>query len=100
MQPLRLAKLAGCELRHAPDRWDATVPLGATPLALPIPTRHRLILALPAVDGWLDSNSYRKIAQRLSGIPRIPTEAGKHTTRAADHSPDQDGVASLAGRPP
>ncbi|WP_246667815.1 DUF2285 domain-containing protein [Bradyrhizobium macuxiense] len=52
-------------------------PLGAPPLALSALTRHRLILGLRAVDGWLEGNSYRKIAQGLFGKPRIPDRGWK-----------------------
>ncbi|WP_194473382.1 DUF2285 domain-containing protein [Bradyrhizobium sp. CCBAU 51753] len=120
-----MAKLAGGELRHAPDGWHAIVPLGGAkhrlwlgepppsgsmvavvlpfdgnfdmrlraahrfwraleqrplrppPLALPMATRHRLIVALRAVDGWLAGNSYRDIAQGLFGSLRIPDRGCK-----------------------
>ncbi|WP_333927146.1 DUF2285 domain-containing protein [Bradyrhizobium sp. CCBAU 11361] len=122
---LDFSKLAGSELRHAPDGWHAIValggakhrlwlpalppsgssvavdlpldrnfearlraahrfwlalerrPLGPPPLALPILTRRRLILALRAVDGSLEGNSYREIAQGLFGKHRIPDRGWK-----------------------
>ncbi|WP_229184889.1 DUF2285 domain-containing protein [Bradyrhizobium oropedii] len=52
-------------------------PLGPSPHALPIQTSHRLILALRAADGWLEGNSYRKIAQGLFGAHRIPDRGWK-----------------------
>nr|WP_249799093.1 MULTISPECIES: DUF2285 domain-containing protein [unclassified Bradyrhizobium] len=52
-------------------------PIGPPPLTLPILTRHRLILALRAVDGSLEGNSYREIAQGLFGDHRIPDRGWK-----------------------
>ncbi|MDH2357194.1 DUF2285 domain-containing protein [Bradyrhizobium sp. SSUT112] len=122
---LDFSKLAGSELRCAPDGWHAIValggakhrlwlselpsgassvavdlpldrnfevrlraahrlslalerrPLGPRPLALPILTRHRLILASRAVDGSLEGNNYREIAQGLFGKHRIPDRGWK-----------------------
>lgn len=122
---LDFRKLAGSELRCAPDGWHAVValggakhrlwlaelppvgssvavdlpldrnfevrvraahrlwlalerrPIGPPPLTLPILTRHRLILALRAVDGSLEGNSYREIAQGLFGKHRIPDRGWK-----------------------
>ncbi|WP_353703466.1 DUF2285 domain-containing protein [Bradyrhizobium sp. INPA03-11B] len=122
---LEFSKLAGSELRHAPDGWHAIVllggakhrlwlrelppncslvavdlpldgdfdirlqvahrfwcaleqrPLGRLPLDPSIQARRRLILALRAVDGWLEGNSYRKIAEGLFGKSRIPDRGWK-----------------------
>ncbi|MGX1350639.1 hypothetical protein AB7M49_004215 [Bradyrhizobium elkanii] len=52
-------------------------PLGRPPLALPILTRRRLILAMRAADGWLEGNSYRQIAQGLFGAHRVPDRGWK-----------------------
>lgn len=52
-------------------------PLGAPPLALPAATRQRFVLALRAVDGWLEGNSYHKIAQGLFGMHRVPDRGWK-----------------------
>lgn len=52
-------------------------PIGPSPLTLPFLTRHRLILALRAVDGSLEGNSYREIAQGLFGRHRIPDRGWK-----------------------
>ncbi|NYG45454.1 hypothetical protein GGD67_002912 [Bradyrhizobium sp. IAR9] len=52
-------------------------PVRPPPLAQSIGGRHRHILALRAVDGWLEGNSYRKIAQRLFGKSRIPDRGWK-----------------------
>nr|WP_165446022.1 DUF2285 domain-containing protein [Bradyrhizobium uaiense] len=46
-------------------------PLGRLPLAFPALKRRRLILALRALDGWQEGNSYREIAQGLFGSHRI-----------------------------
>jgi len=46
-------------------------PLGTPPLALPALKRRRLILALRALDGWQEGNSYRQIAHGLFGSHRI-----------------------------
>ncbi|MDI3566641.1 DUF2285 domain-containing protein [Bradyrhizobium sp. Arg816] len=51
--------------------------LGEPPLALPALKRRRLILALRAVDGWQEGNSYRQIAQGLFGSHRIAERAWK-----------------------
>jgi len=51
--------------------------LGEPPLALPALKRRRLILALRAMDGWQEGNSYRQIAQGLFGRHRIVERAWK-----------------------
>ncbi|WP_430641891.1 DUF2285 domain-containing protein [Bradyrhizobium nanningense] len=51
--------------------------LGMPPLALPALKQRRLILALRAVDGWQEGNSYRQIAQGLFGSHRIAERAWK-----------------------
>jgi hypothetical protein len=47
-------------------------PLGSPPLPLPLQRRQRLILAVRALDGWLEGNSYREIAAGLFGRRRVP----------------------------
>ncbi|WP_245473615.1 DUF2285 domain-containing protein [Bradyrhizobium zhanjiangense] len=47
-------------------------PLGSPPLALSLRARVRLVLALRALDGWLEGNSYRKIAEGLFSKARVP----------------------------
>ncbi|MCC8972642.1 DUF2285 domain-containing protein [Bradyrhizobium sp. Cham227] len=66
-------------LRAAQRFWRALEkrPLGPSPRALPIQTRHRLILALRAADGWLEGNSYREIAKGLFGARCIPDRGWK-----------------------
>ncbi|WP_354101781.1 DUF2285 domain-containing protein [Bradyrhizobium sp. RT5a] len=52
-------------------------PLGTPPLALPALKLRRLILALRALDGWQEGNSYRQIAQGLFGRHRIAERGWK-----------------------
>ncbi|WP_338156372.1 DUF2285 domain-containing protein [Bradyrhizobium elkanii] len=52
-------------------------PLGTSPLALPALRRRRLILALRALDGWQEGNSYRQIAQGLFGTHRVAERGWK-----------------------
>ncbi|UQR61575.1 DUF2285 domain-containing protein [Bradyrhizobium sp. C-145] len=52
-------------------------PLGQPPLAMPALKQRRLILALRAVDGWHEGNSYRQIAQGLFGSHRMSERAWK-----------------------
>ena len=47
-------------------------PLGSPPLPLPFQRRRRLILAVRALDGWLEGNSYREIAAGLFGQTSRP----------------------------
>ncbi|WP_333930616.1 DUF2285 domain-containing protein [Bradyrhizobium sp. CCBAU 21360] len=58
--------------------------LGTPPLDLPALKRRRLILALRALDGWQEGNSYRQIAQGLFGSHRIAERGWKLTTCAAE----------------
>ncbi|MFK4719433.1 hypothetical protein ABIE89_000533 [Bradyrhizobium niftali] len=51
--------------------------LGMPPLTLPALKQRRLILALRAVDGWQEGNSYRQIAQGLFGSRRIAERGWK-----------------------
>ncbi|WP_233443125.1 DUF2285 domain-containing protein [Bradyrhizobium brasilense] len=64
---------SGLRLQAARRFWLALEhrPLGTPPLALPALKRRRLILALRALDGWQEGNSYRQIAQGLFGSHRI-----------------------------
>ncbi|MCA1379124.1 DUF2285 domain-containing protein, partial [Bradyrhizobium sp. IC4060] len=50
-------------------------PLGPPALALPILTRHRLILAFHAVDGSLKENGYREIRKVYSISIVLPIAA-------------------------
>ena len=68
-------------------------PLGSSAPALPILTRHRLSLALRAVDVSLEGNSYREIAQGLFGKHRTPDRGLKNRpSPQPDHSPSQTGL--------
>ncbi|WP_426441327.1 DUF2285 domain-containing protein [Bradyrhizobium genosp. P] len=72
--------------------------LGPAPLALSILTRQRLILAMRAVDGWLEGNSYRKIAQGLFGARRIPDRGWKtRDLRSRIIRPVQTGIRLMRG---
>ncbi|WP_456659828.1 DUF2285 domain-containing protein [Bradyrhizobium sp. JR3.5] len=73
-------------------------PLGPPPLALSILRRQRLTLALRAVDGWLEGNSYRKIAQGLFGALRIPDRGWKtHDLRSRTIRLVQTGLRLMRG---
>ncbi|WFU37091.1 DUF2285 domain-containing protein [Bradyrhizobium brasilense] len=73
-------------------------PLGRPPLAQSIGTRHRHILALRAMDGWLEGNSYRKIAQGLFGHSSIPDRGWKtHDLRSRTIRLVQTGLRLMRG---
>ncbi|WP_229159190.1 DUF2285 domain-containing protein [Bradyrhizobium brasilense] len=73
-------------------------PVGRPPLAQFIGTRHRHILALRAVDGWLEGNSYRNIARGLFGKSRIPDRAWKtHDLRSRTIRLVQMGLRLIRG---
>ncbi|WP_426441324.1 DUF2285 domain-containing protein [Bradyrhizobium genosp. P] len=73
-------------------------PVGPPPLAQSIGTRHRHILALRAVDGWLEGNSYRNIAQGLLGKLRIPDRGWKtHDLRSRTIRLVQMGLRLMRG---
>ncbi|WP_461196047.1 DUF2285 domain-containing protein [Bradyrhizobium sp. UFLA06-06] len=76
---LPLDRNLGLRLQAAHRFWLALEqrPVGSSPLARSIGTRNRHILALRAVDGWLEGNSYRNIAQGLFGKARIPDRGWK-----------------------
>ncbi|MDF0581947.1 DUF2285 domain-containing protein [Bradyrhizobium yuanmingense] len=71
---LELPLDANLELRLGAARqlWRALEhrPLGTHPLALPALKQRQLILALRALDGWQQGNSYRQIGQGLFGSDR------------------------------
>ncbi|SPP98051.1 DUF2285 domain-containing protein [Bradyrhizobium vignae] len=73
-------------------------PLGPPPLALPPQARLRLVLALRALDGWLEGNSYRKIAEGLFGKARIPDRGWKtHDLRRRTIRLVQKGLLLMRG---
>ncbi|WP_271552974.1 DUF2285 domain-containing protein [Bradyrhizobium sp. CCBAU 45394] len=56
------------------------------------------VLALRAVDGWLEGNSYRNIAQGLFGKPRIPDRGWKtHDLRSRTIRLVQMGLRLMRG---
>jgi hypothetical protein len=60
---------------RAADRFCSALesrPLGPPLLPLTPQRRRGLILAMRALDGWLEGNSYREIAAGLFGKDRIP----------------------------
>jgi len=59
--------------------WSALEgrPLGPPLLPLASQRRQRLILAMRALDGWLEGNNYREIAAGLFGRHRIPDRGWK-----------------------
>lgn len=80
--------------------WSAIErrPLGPAPLALSFPRRQRLILAMRAVDGWLEGNNYREIAQGLFGRHRVPDRSWKtHDLRGRTIRLVQTGLALMRG---
>jgi hypothetical protein len=80
--------------------WSALElrPLGPPPLALSFPRQQRLILAMRAVDGWLEGNNYREIAQGLFGKHRVPDRDWKtHDLRGRTIRLIQTGLALMRG---
>lgn len=80
--------------------WSAIErrPLGPAPLTLSVPRRQRLILAMRAVDGWLEGNTHREIAQGLFGKHRVPDRAWKtHDLRGRTIRLVQAGLALMRG---
>jgi hypothetical protein len=141
-----LHRLAGAELRRAPDGWHAVMPLGDAihrlclqelpargsllavelpldvdfdvrmqaahrlwsaleerPLGPPLPAlslqrRQRLSLAIRALDGWTEGNTYRAIAEGLFGKDRIPDRAWKtHDLRNRTIRLVRSGLALMRG---
>ena len=73
-------------------------PLGSPPLPLPVQRRRRLILAVRALDGWLEGNSYREIAEGLFGRRRVPDRGWKsHDLRGRTIRLVQTGLALMRG---
>jgi hypothetical protein len=73
-------------------------PLGSPPLPLPLQRRQRLILAVRALDGWLEGNSYREIAAGLFGRRRVPDGDWKsHDLRGRTIRLVRDGIAMMRG---
>ncbi|WP_253626030.1 DNA -binding domain-containing protein [Bradyrhizobium sp. USDA 4515] len=73
-------------------------PVGRPPLTQSVTSRHRHVLALRGVDGWLEGNSYRKIAQGLFGVHRIPDRGWKtHDLRSRTIRLVQMGLRLMRG---
>ncbi|TKV77717.1 DUF2285 domain-containing protein [Bradyrhizobium elkanii] len=73
-------------------------PVGSPPLAQSIATQHRHILALRALDGWLQGNSYRNLAEGLFGKHRIPDRGWKtHDLRSRTIRLVQMGLRLMRG---
>ncbi|WP_246790207.1 DNA -binding domain-containing protein [Bradyrhizobium sp. CCBAU 51765] len=64
---------------HIVSGWHSNRRPGSSPLSRSIGRRHRRILALRAVDGWLEGNSYRNIAEGLFCETRIPDRHDLHS---------------------
>ncbi|PDT63986.1 hypothetical protein CO683_41100 [Bradyrhizobium ottawaense] len=97
---LPLDRNLGLRLQAAHRFWLALEqrPVGRPPLAQSIGSRHRHVLALRAVDGWLEGNSYRNIAQGLFGKPRIPDRGWKtHDLRSRTIRLVQMGLRLMRG---
>ena len=80
--------------------WSALEerPLGPPLLPLCFQRRQRFILAMRALDGWLEGNSYRAIAEGLFGKHRIPDRAWKtHDLRGRIIRLVQTGLALMRG---
>jgi Uncharacterized conserved protein (DUF2285) len=80
--------------------WSALEerPLGPPLLPLSPQRRRRLILAMRALDGWLEGNSYREIAAGLFGKHRIPDRGWKtHDLRTRTIRLVQTGLSMMGG---
>jgi hypothetical protein len=72
--------------------------LGVPPLALPRLRQRRLVLILRALDGWLEGNSYREIAEGLFGKERLIGRSWRdHDLRSQSIRLVQSGVALMRG---
>jgi hypothetical protein len=73
-------------------------PVGPAPLFITAQRRRRLILSARAVDGWLDGNSYREIADGLFGEDGTPRRAWKtNDLRSRTIRLVQSGLALMRG---
>ena len=72
--------------------------IGVPHLDLPRRRRQRFKLAVRALDGWLEGNSYREIAEGLFGRQRIHGRSWKsHDLRSRTIRLVQDGIALMRG---
>ena len=87
-------------LQAAHRFWSALEqrPLGPPLPALSFQRRHRLILAIRALDAWTEGNTYREIAAGLFGKHRIPDRAWKtHDLRGRTIRLVQAGLSLMRG---
>ena len=72
--------------------------LAASHSSLPLQRRQRLILAIRALDGRIEGNSYRAIAEGLFGASRIPQQSWKtHDLRNRTIRLVQTGLSLMRG---
>lgn len=73
-------------------------PIGPAPLLITTQRRQRLILSARALDGWLQGNSYRQIADELFGSERTPWRSWKsHDLRSRTIRLVRSGLALMRG---
>jgi hypothetical protein len=87
-------------LQAAHRFWSAIEerPIGPPVPALSLQRRQRLTLAIRALDGWTEGNSYREIAAGLFEKHRIPGRAWKtHDLRSRTVRLVQTGLALMRG---
>ena len=73
-------------------------PIGVPHLDLPRRRRQRLKLAVRALDGWLEGNSYREIAEGLFGRQRIDGRPWKsHDLRSRTIRLVRNGISLMRG---
>ena len=87
-----------CRRRIDFGRRSKSAPLGPPLPALSLQRRQRLSLAIRALDGWTEGNTYRAIAEGLFGKDRIPDRAWKtHDLRNRTIRLVQSGFALMRG---
>ncbi|WP_024342633.1 DNA -binding domain-containing protein [Bradyrhizobium japonicum] len=97
---LRLDADFDIRLQAAHRFWSALEerPIGPSVPPLSLQRRQRLTLAIRALDGWTQGNSYREIAEGLFGKYRIPSRAWKtHDLRSRTIRLVQTGLALMRG---
>jgi hypothetical protein len=73
-------------------------PVGPAPLVITAQRRRRLILSARALDGWLEGNSYREIAEGLFGEEGTPRRSWKsHDLRSRTIRLVRSGLALMRG---
>jgi Uncharacterized conserved protein (DUF2285) len=72
--------------------------LGASPLALHLERRRRLVLMMRALDAWLAGHSYREIAEGLFGEERVRGRSWKDSDlRSSTIRLVKNGIALMRG---